>query len=106
MKSSTVFVVGSRYFNDNCFKVSNFSKSSQAGKETLKLWACTCTLVAFHSLLYIFVFLSTWGVISVGGFLQNSAQPHESATRPLQRAAGHIKGKRPLVDSGCRHGKV
>ena len=44
--------------------------------------------------------------LSVGGFLQSSAQPHESAARPLQRAAGHIKWTRPLVDSGCRHGKV
>ena len=33
--------------------------------------------------------------LSVGGFLQSSAQPHESAARPLQRAAGHIKGTRP-----------
>ena len=44
--------------------------------------------------------------LSVGGFLQSSAQPHESAARPLQRAAGHIKGTHPLVDSSCRHGKV
>ena len=28
------------------------------------------------------------------------------STRPLQRAAGHIKGTLPLADSGCRHGKV
>ena len=27
--------------------------------------------------------------------LQSSAQPHESATRPLQKAAGHIKGTCP-----------
>ena len=33
--------------------------------------------------------------LSVGGFLQSSAQPHESAARPLQRAAGHIKGTCP-----------
>ena len=44
--------------------------------------------------------------LSVGGFFQSSAQPHENATRPLQRAAGHIKGTHPLVDSGCCHGKV
>ena len=51
-----------------------------------------------------------WGLfsflLSVGGFLQSFAQPPESATRPLQRAAGHIKGTPPLVDSGCCHGKV
>ena len=55
---------------------------------------------------YILVFLSTWGVISVGGFLQSSTQPHESAVRPLQRAAGHINGTCPLVNSSCHHGKV
>ena len=38
--------------------------------------------------------------------VENSAQPHETAARPLQRAAGHIKGTHPLVDSGCHHGKV
>ena len=32
--------------------------------------------------------------LSVGGFLQSSAQPHESSARPLQRAVGHIKGTR------------
>ena len=41
------------------YVVSNFSKSSQAGKGMLKLWACMCTLVTLHSLLYF----STWGVI-------------------------------------------
>ena len=44
--------------------------------------------------------------LSVGGFLQSSAQPHESTARSLQRAAGHIKGHAPLVDSGYRHEKV
>ena len=34
-------------------------------------------------------------LLSVGGFFQSSAQPHESAARPPQRAAGHIKGTRP-----------
>ena len=28
--------------------VSNFSKSSQAGKEMLKDWACTCTFEALY----------------------------------------------------------
>ena len=37
----------------------------------------------FYSVLFL--------LLSVGGFLQSSAQPHESAVRPLQRAAGHIK---------------
>ena len=40
--------------------VSNFSKSSQPGKETLKLWACTCTFVAISS--FHTTYLSTWGV--------------------------------------------
>ena len=38
--------------------------------------------------------------LSIGEFLQSSAQPHESAARPLQRAVGHIKRTRPIVDSG------
>ena len=33
--------------------------------------------------------------LSVGGFLQSSAQPQENAARPLQRGAGHIKGTPP-----------
>ena len=32
----------------------------------------------------------SYSFLSVGGFLQSSAQPHESAARPLQRAAGHM----------------
>ena len=35
--------------------------------------------------------------LCVGRFLQSSAQPHESAARPLQRAAGHIKGTHPSL---------
>ena len=35
---------------------------------------------------------------------QSSAQPHESAARPLQRATGHIKGTRSsLIDFGYHH---
>ena len=61
----------------------------------------TITFNELENLHSVFLFF-----LSVGGFLQSSAQPHESAARPLQRAAGHIKGTRPLVDFGCRHGKV
>ena len=43
--------------------------------------------------------------LSVGGFLQSSAQPHESAARPLQRAAGHIKGTCPLLIPVAAMGK-
>ena len=32
-------------------------------------------------------------------------QPHESATRPLQRAAGHIKGTPPLLIPVATMGK-
>ena len=39
--------------------VSSFSKSAQAGKEMLKLWACMCTLVAFDSFITIVFFLFT-----------------------------------------------
>ena len=47
---------------------------------------------SFYCVFLFFLFLS------VGGFLhQSSAQPHESAARPLQRAAGHIKGTRPRL---------
>ena len=39
---------------------------------------------------------------------ESSAQPHESesksAAKQLQRAACHIKGTCPLVDSSCHHG--
>ena len=54
--------------------VVHFCKSFQAGKETLKLWACMCTLWLFiHSLLYnfyfpgvlfCFVFLSVSSILS------------------------------------------
>lgn len=40
--------------------------------------------------LFVFAFF-----FNVGGFLQSSAQPHESVARSLQRATGHIKGTRP-----------
>ena len=58
-----------------------------------------------HSMSYK-IFLVFSFSLSVGGFLQSTAQPHESASRPLQRAAGHMKGTRPLIDSVCCHGKV
>ena len=45
-------------------------------------------------------FLILFCFFSVGGFLQSSA------ARQLERATGHMKGTRPLVDSGCHHGKV
>ena len=41
--------------------VSNFSKSSQAGKEMLKHWACMYTFVSSHSLTNYS--LSTWGAV-------------------------------------------
>ena len=34
-----------------------------------------------------------------------SARPHKSATRPLQRAAGHIKGTPPLLIPVATMGK-
>ena len=76
--------------------MSHFSKSSQAWKERLKHWTYTCTFVAFSTLIIMLCNnSSTSGVISVGGFLQRSTQPHE--TRPLQRATHHIKGTH-LID--------
>ena len=50
-------------------------------------------MLFFFGLFFVVVFFILF--LSVGGFLQSSAQPHESATRPLQRAAGHIKGTCP-----------
>ena len=44
---------------------------------------------------FFFFFVCLFVCFFVGGFLQSSTQPHESAARPLQRAAGHIKGTRP-----------
>ena len=47
--------------------VSNFSKSSQAWKDRLKLWAYTCTFVALSALLHLLFFsLYSCGVIRNG----------------------------------------
>ena len=74
-----------------------FPAHSQTFKPTQTSSAHTnSTFNELENLFSVFFFLS------VGGFLQSSAQPHESAARPLQRAVGHIKGIHPLVDSGCR----
>ena len=45
-------------------------------------------------------------LLSVGGFLQSSDQPHDRAARPLQKAACHIEVTHPLVDSSCHYGKL
>ena len=84
--------------------LSAFPVPTQTFKPTQASFAHTNSQPS-HSMSYK-IFLVFFFFLSVGGFLQSSTQPHESAARPLQRTASHIKGTHPLVDSGCRHGKV
>jgi len=49
-----------------------------------------CDHVVSNTFTAIYICFSTWSVISVGGFLESCAQPHESAGRPLQRAACYM----------------
>ena len=71
---------------------------SQAFKPTQASFAHTNSQPS-HSTSYkiflVFFFFFFFFFLSVGGFLQSSTQPHESANRPLQRATGHIKGTCP-----------
>ena len=92
--------------DDTCLSgwLSAFPVHSQTFKPTQASFAHTNSQPS-HSTSYK-ISLVFFFFLSVGGFLQSSAQPHESAARPLQRAAGHMKGTRPFVDSGCHHGKV
>ena len=72
--------------------LSAFPPHSQTFKPTQASFAHTNTFNELENLFTVFFFIF---FLSVEGFLQSSAQPHESAARPLQRAAGHIKGTRP-----------
>ena len=48
---------------------------------------------------------ATKNAFSIGEILHSYTQPHESAARPLQRFAHHIKGMCLLIGSSCCHGK-
>ena len=68
--------------------VSSFSKSSQAGKETLKLWACISTVVAFHSFITIFCFSFLLG------FFPKDREAIKPGTEPEVIIAQYKKQKR------------
>ena len=86
--------------DDTCLPgwLSAFPVHSQTFKPTQASFAHTNSRPS-HSTSYkiflVFFFFVLFCFLSVGGFLQSSAQPHESAARPLQRAAGHMKGTHP-----------
>ena len=77
--------------------LSAFPPHPQIFKLTQASFAHTNSQPSFNELenLYSIFVLISLVFLSVGGFLKSSAQPHESAARPLQRAAGCIKGTRP-----------
>ena len=82
--------------DDTCLPgwLSAFPVHSQTFKPTQASFAHTNSQPS-HSTSYI-IFLVIYlffCCLSVGGFLQSSAQPHESAAKLLQKAAGHIKGR-------------
>ena len=68
--------------------LSAFPLHSQTFKPTQASFAHTNCQSSRSTSYKIFLVLCFF-FVSVRGFLQNSAQPHESATRSLQRAAGH-----------------
>ena len=79
-------------FQDGSLPFQYTHKHSSSLRQALHTQKPTITFNELENLFSVFlkkIFLS------VGGFLQSSAQPHESAASPLQRAAGHIKGIRP-----------
>ena len=69
--------------------LSAFPVHSQTFKPTQASFAHTNSQLSHSTSYKIFL---VFFFFSVGGFLQSTARPHESAARPLQRAAGHIKG--------------
>ena len=89
---------------DNCVMTPVFQEGSlpfhHTHKHSSPLRQALHTQIANHHIQrarksFYCVFFFVFVFLSVGGFLQSSGQPHESAARPLQRAAGHIKGTRP-----------
>jgi len=100
----------------NCVMTAVFQDGSLPFQHTHKhsspFHQVTYTQIANHynqqarnlSVLFLFVCLFVCLFLSVGEFLRSSAQPHGSAVRLLQRVACHIKGTRPLVDSGATMG--
>jgi len=67
----------------------DFSVQTTYGHTRALLWLLTTLL--YYTLPNCF-FLSTWGMLSVVGFLPSSPQSHECPASPLQWAACHIKG--------------
>ena len=76
-------------FQDGCLPFQYTQKHSSPLRQALH------AQIAARKFFSVFYLLSACRRIS-----SNSAQPHESAARPLQRAPGHIKGTHPLAGFG------
>ena len=81
---------------NNCVMISVFQDGSLPFQYTHKhsspLRQALHTQIANHHIQWA---RKSFYFFKVGGFLQSSAQPHESGPIPLQWAAGHIKGTHP-----------